>query len=226
VKEVCNRLLRGELATAGIIIIGPEGETLWRGSDPHKGSYFYRTPGRPAVPFADLKKNIEPHLDKGLLGGLGVPVQARQVAAALKAGKLAAAGTMLDRLPSSGELGEFRKALAERLEELRARKRALFDGLSAAGEDWQAYKVGASYVRCFPSAGDASEMRSAVRSLRSKQTVRDNLAAKQNFLRIAGLAYGSKGVRKHVAQVDSTLARLAARYPETEFGRYAAEVSK
>ena len=81
-----------------------------------------------------------------------MPFALRPVAEAVKTGQLGAAQLLLKRAPNAGDVGEFKKTLLERLEALRAKKRALFDSLVAADRKWDAYKVGSSYVRCFPKA--------------------------------------------------------------------------
>jgi hypothetical protein len=211
---------------AGIVILDPEGKIIWKGGDPTKGSYFYQGPGAPPVPYEDLKKHIEPHLKKGLLGGLSIPAQAKPVADALKAGDLAGAQARLVALGTSGPAGDFRKEIQGRLEDLRKRKLELFDELSKAGKSWEAFKVGQSYVRCFPKAEDLSKVKGAVSTLQSNAEVKQNLTAKQNFVMITSQAYGSKAKAGSSTQAAPAIGQIAKRYAETEFGRYASDLAK
>lgn len=217
-REATYKKLRGDSASAGIIVFGPEGDVLWRGSDPHKGSHFYPEAGRPKVPFADLKKGISAHLKQGLLAGLDIPIQADMIAKAIKCGQLAQAQAYLSQVPKSGALGEFRTALETRFEELRKKKLAHFEELQKAGKDWDAYKVGSSYARCFPRAKDAMKIKSTVRKLAMKKDVRDNLDAKRAFANVVPRVYGSKGKASLRMQAKPALRQIAAKYPKTEFG--------
>jgi len=226
VQGATNQLLGKGRKGCAIVILGTEGETLYAGSDINKGSSFYRAAGNPKVPFADLRKNITAHLDKGLLGGLKVPVMMRPVAKAVRAGQLGGAQMMLARAPDAGAPGEFKKALLKRLEALRVKKRALFDSLMAAGKKWDAYKVGSSYVRCFPKAKDMSEVRRSVSSMNFKKPVKQNLAARRIFFQIAAMAYGSKARAGMAAQAGKAFEQLASMHPDTEYGKHAAEISK
>jgi hypothetical protein len=211
-----NRSLRGDLSVAGVVIIDPEGRIAWRGSDPHKPNDFYADPDKQLVPFVDLKENIAPHLDKGLLGGLAVPARARGVVTALRTGELALAQARLSELREDG----FKKALRERLEALRLKKRSLFEKARSSGRPWSAYKVGQSYLRCFPEAKDARDMKDVLRTLQSRSEVMSNLAAKKAFGKIVA-AYGRKGTIDHPAAAVPLLKAMAERYPDTEYGKIA-----
>jgi hypothetical protein len=200
----------------GVVIIDPEGRIAWRGGDPHKPNDYYVVPDRQLLPFVALKEHLERHLDKGLLGGLAVPERARPVVEALQAGRLALAQARLAKL----ETGGFEKSLRERLEALRRRKRSRFDDLVRSGDGWGAFKVGQSYLRCFPGAGDVRAVEDAVRTLRARPGVTENLAAREAFAKIVADDGRKEGGPD--AKTRPGLQGVAERYPDTEFGRYAA----
>ena len=225
-KDLTYQVFREGVEKAAIVILSPEGKILWRGADPKKGNYFYSRPGRPKMAYADLKENMEPHLDKGLLGGLTVPVQGRPVEAAIKLGDLAQARLLLNRLKGDGGVAEFKDELTERLEALGEKKRASFDALMAAGKIWDAYKVGSSYARCFPKAEGAKKVKSDLRSLKSKPEVRDNLKAQKTFIKTVALAYGPTGKPEMKEKVGQALEKMAGKYSDTEFGVYAAKFTR
>ncbi|HYF00204.1 MAG TPA: hypothetical protein VEJ18_14885 [Planctomycetota bacterium] len=220
-KQAASKLL-GEGQTVGVAILGPDGKVLWKGSDPFKGAFFYPGPGNPPVPFVDLQRAIEPHLDKGLLGGLKVPKAAEPVAKQIRTGNLATAQLMLAGLKGDPDVMSFKDVLLERLEKLRAEKRALFDGLVAAEKSWDAYKVGTSYVKSWPKASDLAEVKEALKKLQSAPAVKDNLAAKAAFSQVAATGFGSRSKASASAQASASMAQIAEKYGATEYGKLAA----
>ncbi len=213
-------------SNSGIVILDPEGKVVWKGGDAHKGAFFYNTEGKPPIPFADLRTNITPLFDQGLLGGLDVPSNAKPIAKLIKLGNLAGAQALLTRLSGSGPSGEFKEKLVARLEDLRKQKLALFESLASAEKLWEAYKVGDSYVRCFPKAPDLSKIKSAVAALKMKPQVKDNLASQSLFTKVASMAFGSKAKAGADEQAPSLLNKLASKYEGTEFAEYATALAK
>ena len=196
-----------------------------KGGDPRKGNYFTITPeGKPTVAFSLLQEGLKPLLDKGLLGGLTIPPNAKPIAALIKSGDLAAAQTALAGLKSDGPSGEFKKALLDRFAELRKSKRELFDELVKAEKPWDAYKAGQSYVRCFPKADDVSKVKSAVETLKMNALVKSNLSARTSFMQVASLAFSSKSKSGAADQAGPALDQIVKKYSDTEFGRYASSV--
>ncbi|RPH50475.1 MAG: hypothetical protein EHM91_02015, partial [Planctomycetota bacterium] len=176
----------------GVAIVGPDGKVLFRGSDPFKGSYFYSVPGNPPVPFHDLKEGITPHLDKGLLGGLKVPSAAQPMLKFLRVGNLAAAQAMLPGLKGDATVTAFKDELTSRLDALRKEKRALFDDLVKAEKSWDAFKVGMSYVKCFPKAPDLAEVKDALKAVQGSPAVKSNLTSKGAYSQMAAAGFGSR----------------------------------
>jgi hypothetical protein len=215
-KKVVNTVYGG----AGVVILDPDGNVAWKGLDPAKGPFIVPSAGKASLPFHELQKNIKPLLDKGLLGGLTVPTNAKPIAKLIKLGNLAGAQVLLKRLSGSGPSGEFKEALTTRFEELRKRKLALFEEMQKAEKLWEAYKAGDSYVRCFPKAKDVSKVKSAVYALKSKKAVKDNISAKSTYTKVAALAYGSKGRASVRSQAVPLLEKLVQKYEGAEFAEY------
>lgn len=219
-KRASSKLL-GDGQLVGVAIVGPDGKVLWKGSDPTKGSYFYQVPGNPPVPFHDLQKAIEPHLEKGLLGGLKVPKAAEPIARQIRTANLATAQLMLAAYKGDAEAMAFKDALLERFEKLRAEKRALVDDLVAGEKPWDAYKVGTSYVKSFPKAKDLAEVKDALKGLQSTPIVKDNLAAKAAFAPLAAAGWGSRSKASGNPQASAGMAQIAHKYGHTEYGKLA-----
>jgi hypothetical protein len=175
--------------------------------------------------WADLKRAVEPHLKKGFLGDLDMPDAVKPITQALKAGQLAAVQNMLTSIQdSNAQLGPFKKELAKRLEDLRAKKRALFDSLDSAGKKWDAYRVGTSYQACFPKASDGSEVRTKVSALGQDATVRKNLEAQKLLTQILTIGYGPAGAKDR-APAKAALLDLAKKFAETEFAPIATNLA-
>lgn len=219
--------IRGQEKRSAVVIVGPDGELLCRAVDPSQGAFrLIREDKEVTVPCAVLMDEIQKHLDKGLLAGVAIPEQARLIATAIKCGRLAEAQAYLTAIPDKSPLAELKKTLQARFEDLRKSKLALFEELLKAGKEWDAYKVGESYLRCFPKAEDATKVRTALAKLAQQQPVRDNLKAKQTYASIAAKVYGSKGQLKLAPQASSALQQIATTMPETEYGAIAAQMSK
>jgi hypothetical protein len=218
--------LLGAGATVGVAIIGPDGKILWKGSDPFKGSTFYTVPGNPPVPFHDLKEAITPHLETGVLGGLTVPEAAKPIVRLLRSGNVATAQAMLAGLKGDAAVMSFKTQLQERLEKLRVEKRALFDELVKAEKMWDAFKVGMSYVKCFPKAPDLAEVKEALKGVQGSPAVKANLASKGSFSQLAASGFGSKSKTSLEGPTRGAMGQIAQKYGETEFGKYAASIAR
>ena len=223
--RAANKLL-GDGRLIGIAIVGPDGKVLWRGSDPFKGSYFYSVPGNPPVPFHDLKEGITPHLDKGLFGGLKVPVVAKPILKLFRAGNIAVAQAMLAGLKGDVAVTSFKEELTKRIETMRQEKRALFDELVKAEKAWDAYKVGLSYVKCFPKAPDLTEVKDAIKILQGSVVVKSNLASKGAYSQLASSGFGSRSKPTLADPTSVAMGQMAQKYGETEFGKYAASIAR
>jgi hypothetical protein len=224
--ESTHRLVRGEKSNAAVIILDPKGNILEQLSDPNLRDYppnVYDLRNSPL--YMRIRTTIETHANISLIGGVEVPSQAKAFANELKAGHLAAAQVHLAQLGADGPPGDFKKAVGERLEALRKKKRERFDELVKSDKAWDAYKVGQSYVRCFPRAEDFSTVNSGVQALQSKAEVTQNLAAKQAFLTVAARFYTRELKPAEREQLSAAMGQVAKRYPETEFGKYAAMIS-
>ena len=216
--------LLGAGATVGVAIVGPDGKILWKGSDPFKGSTFYTVAGNPPVPFHDLKEAIEPHLDKGVLGGLTVPEAAKPIAKLLRVGNVATATAMLAGLKGDATVTSFKTELQDRLEKLRLEKRALFDELVKAEKMWDAFKVGMSYVKCYPKAADLADVKTALKAVQTSPMVKNNLASKSAFAQLALAGYGSRSKASMAPQTNAAMGQIAQKYGDTEYGKHASIV--
>ena len=208
------------------MVLDPEGKIVFRGTDPKQGSHFYNVPGKPKVPYADLKKAMEQHNKRGLLQGVELPGKLVAVAAAIKQGQLAKAQTWLDKVSDKGATGAAKAELEKRLEELRGKKLALFESLLADEKHWDAYKAGASYVRCFPKAEDASQVKSKLRALKSKPDVKRNLDARNSFRRYAAACYGPRRQFKEPTQAQALFRKAAKKHEGTEYGDAAKAITE
>lgn len=151
-----------------------------------------------------------------------MPKAAEPVAKQIRTANLATAQLMLAALKGDADVMSFKDALLERFEKLRAEKRALFDGLVAAEKSWDAFKVGASYVKAWPKAADIAEVKEALKKLQSSPAVKDNLAAKAAFAQVAAAGYGSRSKASSSAQASAGMAQIAQKFGETEYGKLAA----
>jgi len=216
----------GKGSQPAFAILGPDSEVLATGGDVHKGAYFRQVPGNPPSNFADLKDAYDPLKGKGLLGGVTVPPEAKGVAELLKRGQIAQADQFVQRLPDQGALGDFKKEMVKRLEALRASKRELFDKLEKDGKKWEAFKVGASYLRVFPQAKDRNDVSGKVANLQNDPVVRKNTEAQQVFNNLLAQIYGPSRNPAVLAQAKATFQQFADKYKETEYGGLAAEFAK
>lgn len=221
--QASNRFL-GAGASVGVVILGPDSKVLWKGSDPFKGSTFYTVAGNPPVPFHDLREAITPHLEKGLLGGLTVPVAARPIAKLLRAGNVAVAQAMLGGLKGDASVTAFKEQLTERLEKLRQEKRALLDELVKAEKPWDAFKVGMSYVKSFPKAPDLAEVKTAIKEVQGSPVVKSNLASKSAYAQLAAAGYGTRSKASLAPQTAAAMGQIAQKFGDTEFGKYASTI--
>jgi hypothetical protein len=209
---------------AAVVLFDPDGNVVAKTGDVKKGAYFYQgVENNAPCNYVDLKKAVEPLMSAkgGLLGGLKVPAQLKPLAGALKAGKLAEVQAALASLPATGEIGDFKAELSKRIEDLRAKKRALFDSLEAT-DKWGAYKVGVSYLRCFPKAKDISEVRTRVQALTKDPAVKKNLEAQAVFAQIADVCWSPRYKAQALAQARQTLQQFVTKYGDTEHGKLAA----
>ena len=199
------------------MVLDPEGNVTATVGNPHEGSMFYQDAAQTPVPFAELKRAVDPQLKGGLLGGLAVPAAAKPLAKALKLGQLATVQASLASIPDgSPDLGAFKAELTKRLDALRARKLELFSALEKDGKKWEAGKVGESLLRCFPNAKEAGEVRGRVDKLKQEDVVRKNTEARGYFLKILELGYGFASNATQRAGVKASCAELVRRYPNTE----------
>jgi len=203
-----------------VVVLDPDGNVVFRGADPKKGNSFYNTDGKPPVPYAELKKAMEANKDKGLLGGLEVPSKLDGVAMAIRVGQLATAQSMLAKVSGNGDVATVKAELQKRLDELRQKKLALFTSLAGEEKGWEAYKVGVSYLRCFPKASDTGDVKAKLTALKSKPEVQKNLAAADAFKRLAASCYTPTKLKKEQAEArrKGMCSRFAEKHEGTEYG--------
>ena len=206
-----------------ITVLDPDGKIVFQANEPAKGSVYYRGPEKLPVMFADLRKAVEPHKDKGLLGGLELPSKFAPIAAAIKQGRLARAQSMLTKVSDKGAAGTAKAELAKRLEALRKKKLAFLESLLADGKHWDAYKVGASYVRCFPQGDGVEGVKTKLRSLKSNADVKNQLDARKAFRRYAAACYGPRRQIKAPERAKMLFGKLARKYEGTEYGNAASK---
>lgn len=209
-----------------IVVLDPEGKIVHRSTDIEKGNSYYAVEGKPYVPFADLKRAIEPRKGEGLLGGVTVPERLAPIAAAIKQGLLAKAQAMLAKVRDSGESGTFKAELTKRLDDLAQKKLALFESLLSEGRSWDAYKVGASYLRCFPEGKGASGVKEKMTALRSNAEVKQQVDAREAFRKAALALCGPKPLVRNAAQVQKVFRKLAGEHDGTEYGNAAKAISE
>ena len=210
----------------GVAVIGPDGKVLFKGSSPFNGSTFYVMPGNPPVPYHDLKQGVTPHLGKGLFGGLTVPPAAKMAVKFLRAGNVATGMAMISALKGDANVSAFRDEMMNRLEALRKEKRALFDELVKAEKSWDAYKVGMSYVKCYPKAADLAEVKELVKGLQANPAVKNNLTSKGAYASLAGSGFGSKSKPTLAAPTSAAMGQMSQKYGDTEYGKYAASIAR
>jgi hypothetical protein len=209
-----------------IVILDPEGKIVHRSTDIEKGNSYYAIEGKPYVPFADLKKAIEGRKGEGLLGGVTVPERLAPITAAIKQGQLAKAQAMLTKVRDSGESGAFKAELTKRLDELAQKKLALFESLLSEGRSWDAYKVGASYLRCFPDGKGAAGVKEKMTALKSNAEVKKQVDAREAFRKAALALCGPKPLVHNPAQVQKVFRKLATEHDGTEYGTAAKAISE
>lgn len=207
------------------MILDPQGKIVHRSTDPSKGGHFYNTADKPRVPYADLRQGMSRHNKTGLLHGIEIPPKLAPIAGAIKQGQLAKAQAWLKKVPESGSYGTVRAELEKRLEELRGQKLAFFETLLADGKHWDAYKVGASYARCFPKAPDAAQIKSRLAALKEQPPVKKSLDARTSFRRYALGCYGPRRKVKDPAQAAAHFRRFASKHEGTEYGEAAGRVA-
>lgn len=210
-----------------IAVLDPEGKVVATGGDPHKGAWFMQDAEKTPSPLADLKQAVGAHLKDGLLGGLTIPAAAQPLAQAIKLGQLANAQASLATIPdSSTELGPFKKELTKRFEDLRARKLALFNELEKdAAKKWQAFKVGHSYVRCFPNSKEASEVKTKLGTLQQDASVRKNLEAQQWFGQLLSQVFGPGSIPANRPAAKPTFDAFIKKYEGTEYAELAGKLN-
>jgi hypothetical protein len=208
------------------VILGPDFEVLASGGDVHKGAYTYKEAGNPPCNFVDLKKAYDGVKDKGLLGGVTVPAEAKMVVELVRRGQIAQADQFVQRLPDQGATGDFKKEMVKRLEALRVAKREIFDKLEKDGKKWEAFKTGSSYLRVFPQAKDRSDVATKVGTLQNDAAVRKSLEAQQVFVNVLAQVYGPSRNPAFLAQAKTTFQQFADKYKDTVFATLAPELTK
>jgi hypothetical protein len=211
---------------AAIVILGPDFEVLFTAGRYNAGNMFYPKPGNPPAASEDLRSGLARANGKGLLGGLKVPARCEPLMPLLRGAQLSTVLTSIRGLPDSGELGDFKKELTKRIEELRAKKRAVFDEYEKAGQKWEAFKAGSSYLRVFPQAEDAGEVRTKVGTLQRGAEVRKEMQAQQTFERLAPMLWGPKANPAAVKQSSQLLKQLATQFKGTEYGGIAEKLAE
>jgi hypothetical protein len=216
----------GDGKQPAIVILGPDSEVLFTGGGAHDGNSY--TDKSFTVPYnlAVLKEGYEKAKDKGLLGGLTVPAEAKSVAELLKRGQIAQADQYVQRLPDQGAVGDFKKELVKRLEALRVSKRELFDKLEKDGKKWEAFKVGTSYLRVFPQAKDRNDVSGKVTALQNDASVRKNQESQQVFYNLLPQIYGPARNAAFLAQAKTIFQQFAEKYKDTECATLAGEFIK
>jgi len=87
---------------------------LHSGGDPEKGQFTLQDGEKTPVPWGEVKTGVEPHLKKGLLGGLDLPDVVKPITQAIKEGHLASAQNMLGNVPDgNAQLAPFQEGTAE-----------------------------------------------------------------------------------------------------------------
>ncbi|MHC4605837.1 MAG: hypothetical protein ACYTAF_02760 [Planctomycetota bacterium] len=215
-----------------IMVIDTMGRFVHRGGKLRASSSYYDTEGSPCVPVFDLKRAMGGHVGRGLLGGLAPPPGTEAIIKAIKSARYGEAESKLKKLSDEGAPGRFKKALKERLEALQKEKAALVARLKESGDTWGAYKVGQSFVRCFPKSSEAGVVRGILASLKSDATVKKNLAAKKAVEKVLSKGKRAKKKKKKkgggggVAEVINNLILVGAKHPKTEWGKIASTASK
>jgi hypothetical protein len=208
--------------TSAIVILGPDFEVLQRAGDIRKGAYFMQTPGNPPFNFVEFQGAIRQAGAKGLLGGLKIPDAVKPAIPVIKAAQLSNALNFLKGLPDAGEAGEFKKELAKRIEDLRLAKRKLFDDAEKDGKKWDAFKAGASYLRVFPQAQDAGDMRTKVSKLQYDNDVKKELTAQQMFGQAVAQLYGPQRNPALLKQAAEVFKQVSDQCKGTEYAEMAA----
>ncbi len=231
-KGAVNRFL-GKGSKVGVVVLDPEGKVVYADGSPHYGSGISVTADGRKIKLViqDLKKGLAKTLDKGLLAGLKVPARFKLLAKAIKLGQMDAAQALLKKIPDNETYKAFKGELTARFEKLRKKKKALFDKMVEEKKEWEAYKVGSSYVRCFPRATDASTVKSAVRKLKYKPVVKENMTAMKMYKKVVNYAFGARSMPtrekpKAEKKAREALRQIAKKFSGTEFGKYSAEFTQ
>lgn len=220
--KVVYDILRAEKPYAALVIFGPDGEVLMKGLNPDNSTKYYpQIEDKPPCIVADFKLNIKMHLDKSIFHGLTIVKPLAPIVTAVNNARFSDALMMLKKLPSRGDIGEFKKTLAERIEAILQGKLELFKGLEEAGDKWGAYKVGESILRTFPREKETRDIQSALRKLKNDDTVEDELEARDMFYKVAAICLGSKAKSSAIAQKNLLLGQIAKKYENTEYGKLA-----
>lgn len=210
--------------TSSIVVLGPDFEVLQKAGDYRKGAYYMETAGKPAYNLAELQRALKQAGDKGLLGGLKPPAAVKPVLPMVKAAQLSNAANYLKGLSDAGEVGEFKKELSKRIEDLRLAKLKLFEDAEKEGRKWDAFKAGLSYMRVFPQAPDANDVRNKVSKLQYDNDVRKELTAQQMFGQAMAQVYAPRRNAALLKQVATVFKQVTDQCKDTEYGKLAAEI--
>jgi hypothetical protein len=213
---------RGNAKGAAIVIQAPDGTIVHRGTKLASALNYYPVDGEPSVIYSDFQKAIAPHLSKSLLAGLEYPEEAAGIVDAVLSAKYAEAVAALQKMPESF----FKKTLLEKLEALRKTKLDLFNTLKEGEDKWAAYKVGESYLRCFPETDDTKQVKKAMRALAKIKQVKKTLKAKKYYEQFLELYCGKKATPKTREQFKPAMAELAKKFPDTEYGQLAKRLAE
>ena len=224
VDRLAYDVLRGSESGASVVILSPNGEILVRAIEPARALRYYSSmEGKPPVVVADFRLNIQPHLDESIFHGLTIPAGKvfEMIVSTVNNARFGEALKILKKLPSRGDIGEFKSALTERIGAVEARKLALMKALEESGDKWAEYKVGESFLRVFPKAKEAGKVKSRLRKLKRDDAVEDQLEAREMFYKVAEMCCGSKAKAAAAKQKRLLFAQIARKYPDTEYGAFA-----
>lgn len=215
-------LLRRGRDHAAIVVFDSEGKMVHCGTNPASANRYYPSiPGKPRVITQDLKEAFADYLDDSPLHGLRIPTAADTAVKMINKAQYGMAMKLLERLPDSGETGEFRSEILKRLEKIKDNKLAFMENLEQQGNKWGAYKVGMSFLRTFPAAGEASRIKMKLRSLRRDSEVKKEAEAQEMFLKLISMCCGSKSKAAARSQARTAFSQLAGRFEGTEYGELA-----
>ncbi|MFH1706795.1 MAG: hypothetical protein ABIF71_02625 [Planctomycetota bacterium] len=199
-----NKLLGGPINNCAIVILGPEGDTLWRGGNLTNGDSSCNA----------MLEAIGKHSGTGLVAGITVPdkaVMLPKAIASIKDGNLSNAKDCLKNALKIGNEAATAATLLERIEKLCTWKKAQFDALvTTEGKAWDAYKVGESYLACFSKAEDAKSVNETLNQMRKQAIVANNLVA------LKMLQTAMKKSSGAVTKIKKDLDAIARQFPDTE----------